>query len=307
MCPSSKTPRIVYFDDSLAGSWIDKARWGKPICDYFVRRGFEVKDSANLAAWARARLRLHDAPSTVLVFAQDIVPRQLLESSPNGLFRQYLDAGGRVIWIGDTPLWSQAIPPERTEDGKTKDREEVWGSGLHFSVLGVQPLIAEFSTRTEWDPVIGPLMKSTWYSRRPIAFTVGALWSSKSLAGLTIRPLARTWATLLPTGWNVLLVARWKHAGLRLSGFGASVGGPVGISGSVDVNERLPREMSLKPQSIAAAWQVSFNSAFPGQGFYRLWDCGSEADAPSETLLADMHTLATVPRLPISPPSSFYP
>jgi len=63
-----------------------------------------------------------------------MVPETILGplNSPNDLIRRYLDAGGRVVWIGDHPFWSKAVIR------KNKDREEIWMHGAHYGMLGVE-------------------------------------------------------------------------------------------------------------------------------------------------------------------------
>ena len=284
------THKAVYFDERLPCSWIDKQRWGTVICKHFRQANFDVKDAAALSDWVKARLHEGSSQESVIVFAQDIAPRDIVQSCPNGLLRRYLDEGGRAVWIGDTPLWTQTVAGD-----PKKDREEIWNSGLHSAILGVQPLMAELSSGFEWHPHSRISLRSRWVSMRPVAFEVSSSWKNWPVGGLVIRPLARAQTTLLPSGWNSLVIARWRQAGRRVSSIGASV---AGMGGSVSVDQRIPKELSLEPLWLACAWHVSYGRAHGAQGFYRLWDCGSEIDSPPAALLEDMLTLATTERVP---------
>lgn len=292
--------QVVFRDDQLASSWISPG-WSSKIARELAVRGFAEKNALELESWLMAQIA-GDVHESVVVFSQDLVPRSLMQSSPNGLFRRYLDAGGRVVWIGDTPLWTQALPRpwENDPDGKSKDREEVYASGLHYAMLGVQPLIAEASSKIQWSPKLRGRMKSTWISLRPIALEVSRSWrrwrkwAERQVGDLEVQPLAKADATLLPCGWNVHLLARWKQSGFRITegSLGLNLGG---AGGGVTVAETFPRELSFMTRmSLASAWRVSFNQKYPAQGFYRLWDRGSEELEPPAVLLSDILQMATV-------------
>lgn len=67
---------------------------------YLVNRGYTVLDPAKLGDFLRARVS--DRKPSVVVFATDHLPPSLAAT-----FRQYLDAGGKVVWSGTPPLlWS---------------------------------------------------------------------------------------------------------------------------------------------------------------------------------------------------------
>lgn len=291
---------VVYSDNARPSSWLHQHDWPVKIVKSLQASGYKTVDVAQLIKWVKEKVNKKTAYESCLVFSQDIVPEEVMQSSPNGLFRRYLDAGGRIVWIGDTPLWTQAILPHRKVmeangqmSERDKDREEVWMGGLHYAVLKVQPLIADSSSSLAWHPRLTSTMRSKWLSLRPIALEVGDDWSSYGLDDLVVTPLARTSVTLIPSSWNALVVARWKKSGRRIRGLGGSFGFPAtSIGAQVEFSESFPRELSLHPLTLACAWHISFNSQFPCQGFYRLWDCGSEADDPPEALLSDMLLLA---------------
>ncbi|MHA1859754.1 MAG: hypothetical protein ACTSVF_01480 [Candidatus Asgardarchaeia archaeon] len=280
------TKTVVYFDERYPSSWIDKDRWGKKIVEYMESKGFEKKDAEELKSWLKERLKGKDSYETVVVFSQDMVPETVLSSlnSPNDLIRRYLDAGGRIVWIGDHPFWSKAVLRG------DKDREEIWMYGAHYAMLGVEVLIGESSFKCEWIGEWCGRMRSRWYSHRPINIEV-----KQERLNLEIEPLAYAEVTLLPTSWNTLVISRWKRAGKKIGAFnlGANLG-TLGISGGLTLTEEFPKELSYESQKLACAWHISFNKKHRKQGFYRLWDCGTIDDEPPENLLEDIHTLATL-------------
>jgi outer membrane protein assembly factor BamB len=93
--------RVVFFDSTYR----DLAHVGAPkgIADYFVHRGYTVVDAPALGQFLRDRLADH-TPS-VLVFAMDVLPPDLATAPPGASpLRRYLEAGGKVVWVGVPPL-----------------------------------------------------------------------------------------------------------------------------------------------------------------------------------------------------------
>jgi hypothetical protein len=284
---------IVFYDESLPSSWINE-RWPTRIRDYSTKEGFEEKNALQLSTSIKEILGEGGTGTSAIVFSQDLVPRQLLRSSPIGPLRDYLDAGGRVVWVGDIPLWTQSFPKRKEQfqgQARETDREEVWQSGLHYAMLPVHPLIAESSSLCEWAPELQNKMKSRWYSLRPVNVQVGGNWNARFDGELSITPLASANVTLIPNAYNALVITRWKKSGRQISSYGVSAGA-MGIGGNLTFTEKFPKELSLQRMNLACAWRVSYNKRFPRQGFYRMWDCGDREDDPPSALLEDMLRLA---------------
>jgi eukaryotic-like serine/threonine-protein kinase len=86
--------------------------------DFFQARGYEVLVSATVGDWLTKRISDH-APS-VVVFPTDILPTAVTVPDPaNGLFRQYLDAGGKAVWVGWPPMLLNLIVDNNTLTGAT--------------------------------------------------------------------------------------------------------------------------------------------------------------------------------------------
>jgi outer membrane protein assembly factor BamB len=69
---------------------------------YFAEHGYRVLDAEALAAFLEARVA--DGDPSVVVFAMDHLPATVAATSADTtLFRRYLDAGGKVVWLGLPP------------------------------------------------------------------------------------------------------------------------------------------------------------------------------------------------------------
>jgi len=273
--------QIVYYDEYYAASWISR-EWSKKIVEYLKEKGFDKKNAMDLKDWLRSRLKEKDSHKSVVVFSQDMMPETILSglNSPNDLARRYLDDGGRIVWIGDHPFWTKSVIR------KDKDREEIWMYGTHYAMLGVEMLIAESSSPCKWVGNWAGKMKSCWYSQRPVNIEVG-----EDRMNLKIEPLAYSDVILLPSSWNALVITRWKKAGSKVGSFGL---GAFGFGGNITLTEKFPEELSFKPRKLACAWHILFNSRYPDQGFYRLWDSGTTDEEPPKNLLEDIYALASL-------------
>jgi len=103
--------RAVFFDPEttklFAGTdFPDPVAKYSAVRDFFKARGYEVLDTAALSDWLAKRIA--DRSPSVLIFANDLLPASIAGSDPaRGPFRQYLNAGGKVVWIGFPPLAHQ--------------------------------------------------------------------------------------------------------------------------------------------------------------------------------------------------------
>lgn len=75
-----------------------------------------------------------EANSKIIVFSQDVVPDTIFdETTSNTLLREYLDAEGNILWMGDIPLFYI---------GRANEKELVnaWRYGAPVYMLGILPL-----------------------------------------------------------------------------------------------------------------------------------------------------------------------
>jgi outer membrane protein assembly factor BamB len=90
--------------------------------DYLKANDYEIVNAQGLAAFLNERLGDH-APS-VVVFAIDYLPQSVApEANGPSLFRKYLDAGGKVVWVGMPPLLWTADLQTGQRDIKKIDRD----------------------------------------------------------------------------------------------------------------------------------------------------------------------------------------
>jgi len=106
--PARQIRRAVFWEPSAGFNWF---RFGidERIRDYFVQEGYEQLDARSLAEFMR------DGVATktpgVVVFAACRVPATVVDdSSDAALLRRYLNAGGKVVFLGPPPLAYQRDP-----------------------------------------------------------------------------------------------------------------------------------------------------------------------------------------------------
>jgi len=95
--------RAVFFDEELR----ERALFGRnaqddAAADYFTRLGYERLDASALTEFLGARVE--DGVPSVVVFAMDFLPETIAgDDTKDSLLRQYLDRGGKVVWMGLPP------------------------------------------------------------------------------------------------------------------------------------------------------------------------------------------------------------
>jgi hypothetical protein len=98
--------RVVYWDGNFRTWWADDAVT-IAIRDDFENAGYEILDAYQLKTFMVARIA--DGAKSVVVFCRDNAPDTIVESiSVNCTLRRYLDAGGKIVWYSDVPLWDLA-------------------------------------------------------------------------------------------------------------------------------------------------------------------------------------------------------
>ena len=98
----SRSWRAVYWDPFVGYSGMEHA---KQLRDALVAESYRHVGRVGVHDFLAARLA--DGEPSVIVFAQDNVPTSLLAAGDGGQpspLRRYLDAGGKVVWIGHTPF-----------------------------------------------------------------------------------------------------------------------------------------------------------------------------------------------------------
>jgi hypothetical protein len=132
--------RLAFFDSAYLR--ISQVATSRDLASYLGERGYVVGGVDSMVAFLERRL-VDRAPS-VVVFTIDAVPARLLEPSPAAsLFRRYLDAGGKIVWVGLPPtIW-----PVDPVKGERRALSEVqWGAPE--TLLGVSHAEASFDPRS---------------------------------------------------------------------------------------------------------------------------------------------------------------
>lgn len=154
-------PRLaVYWDDAL----MDRSALGsredhRRIRDHFRELGYEELDGTGLARFLAERVE--DGIPSMVVFAMDGVPTEVMEADSGApdrtpLFRRYLDAGGKVVWLGYSPLLLVRDPETGKVTGVDRSRptallgvdHSVW-NGDHYGVTPT-PAGRRWGLETPW-------------------------------------------------------------------------------------------------------------------------------------------------------------
>lgn len=100
--------RAVFWEASAGFNWF-RYKQDEITRDYFAGQGYEKLDAKALAQFMKDSIA-NKTPS-VVVFAAFRVPATVIDdSSEAALLRQYLNAGGKVVWLGAPPLAYQRDP-----------------------------------------------------------------------------------------------------------------------------------------------------------------------------------------------------
>jgi outer membrane protein assembly factor BamB len=100
----SHLKRAVFWDakPGVSGRWFS-AGTDEWIRDYFKGEGYQVVDAKGLEGFMKDQIG--SGARSVVVFADHRVPPEVVrEESEHALIRQYLNAGGKIVWLGPDPL-----------------------------------------------------------------------------------------------------------------------------------------------------------------------------------------------------------
>ncbi len=144
--------KAVYWDERYGGAVV--------ATDEFEQAGYKVLDADQLKTWMDGHI-VDNKPS-VVVFCQLLIPDTVMESmSPDCTLRQYLNAGGKIVWFGDVPMYWQGH-----SDGSATE----WGIDGSINVLGFN------AAGGPWDEYVEVTfteeglewgLTETWFSERP--------------------------------------------------------------------------------------------------------------------------------------------
>ncbi|MBI5596050.1 MAG: hypothetical protein HY928_08175, partial [Elusimicrobia bacterium] len=123
---------VAYYDPDYPSGWVHSPEL---IAGHMAQRhGFVVLDARRLGAWMRAVVAAGTAPTTVCVLTMGIAPDTIAERLwMSTTARRYLDAGGRLVWIGDVPFYYQ---------GRRGGAKKEWGDAGQQKILGLSHIWA---------------------------------------------------------------------------------------------------------------------------------------------------------------------
>ncbi|HEX3468983.1 MAG TPA: PQQ-binding-like beta-propeller repeat protein [Candidatus Elarobacter sp.] len=180
---ASALERAVYFDDAHRKS--SHLRSSEAVRDFLAKRGYAVLDDAQLSAFLRDRIA--DRKRSVIVFAIDDVPASAVGDVPaRGLFRRYLDAGGKVVWPGVPPLMMPPDPKTGMGDLLHIGRDASGALlGVSFAQANFDPLDATpTAAGVAWG--LGGTMYAAW-DADPATVTTVLAEDEQHLAGAWVR------------------------------------------------------------------------------------------------------------------------
>jgi hypothetical protein len=95
--------RVAYWDSRYRTNWAHEPT-SVAMRDTLSAAGYTVVDADELKAWMDARIA--DGALSVVVLCRDNAPDTVVESyDASCTLRRYLDAGGKVVYYADIPLW----------------------------------------------------------------------------------------------------------------------------------------------------------------------------------------------------------
>ena len=154
--------RAAYWDGRYPQAW---GGGGEGMRDALEAAGYTILDADELKTWMDAHIA--DKALSVVVFCKDVVPDTVAESmSDTCTLRKYLDAGGKVVWYSDWPIYYQ---------GSSDGSMATWGGAGASSVLGFNASSGPNDTNDEvvfTDEGIAWGLTQTWQSRRPTSVTI---------------------------------------------------------------------------------------------------------------------------------------
>ncbi len=126
---------VVYFDPSYDSHWIQDAAG---VAEFFTRRGLPAKTAEESVTWLKDRSTGDLGIGTSIIFIMGTVPTSIVYPPfADCLLAQYLRAGGRVVWLGNVPMYvaqgekgpliSYATIPSEQMLGLTTDRQSFYG------------------------------------------------------------------------------------------------------------------------------------------------------------------------------------
>jgi hypothetical protein len=280
--PSKK---IVYYDENYPCCWIDHKK-ASEIANFLRQKDFEILSADDLGVWMK-KVIVEETNNTVVVFSLDIAPDTVLDDpSSNALVKQFLDTGGRIIWIADVPFFRRGRKGSKSVSEMPDEDQNFWRTGAPASILGINPVSStpiEAVKMTVNGSEMG--LRATWSGLRPIAVDRERIW--KRLFAMSIpkdrriKVLAKS-RSLVAYPW-IRSEKKWRFGIHRVE---------VSVTPKIEIAPtEAAQELQVYWETYANAWHKNFDNKFPLSGFIRIWDYSPRILTP--TMLEDLHSIAT--------------
>jgi len=149
--------RAVYWDSRYPSAW---AGGGEAIRDTLEYVGYEILNADELKGWMNAHIS--DGMPSVVVFCKDIAPDTVVESmSSTCTLRRYLNAGGKIVWYADIPMYYQ---------GHADGTRTNYGIDGSIEILGFNAASGQWDSQDEVDFTANGIewgLTGKWRSERP--------------------------------------------------------------------------------------------------------------------------------------------
>lgn len=232
--------------------------------------------------------------------------------SPSIILRSYLDAGGRIVWMGNIPFWLQGKDKRRIKEG-----EQSWVEWRFYGIFSILGLNAEFNYSPQDRVAItdeGETWKlrkeNRWYGTRPIregkeSVKVLAESSANKFALPELLeveekkpPLINYFSkffSLLDTLSSIIKFVLMIIAALSSLIYLTVQSELIWLINAIVIGSifcySLIRTRTIKLKKYANAWIKNFNPSFPDSGFVRIWDC--QLYDVTKSMLEDLFAVAT--------------
>lgn len=273
------THMYIYYDSARSTSWVSMGVAQK-VTDFFTARGFTAVKANDLKKIMVKSVVDKTAPETVVVMSQDVVPdkvalkairadtdnnnnlkTKIIKNDPTNdkdipyfcIIRQFMNAGGRVVWYGDIPFYYY------DKNGTRKK----WGEAGSERILGI----------------------AAWTDHSNSQNTVSITNFGNSNNGGYQWGLSYKWKSVRPTYQKYIDDYKTKEDFDSLddplnSGFS-----------SVLAYESPPSSNYPNSHNYAAAYFKNFDVSHPGSGFVRIFD--RHFSSISIHILQDIYRVAT--------------
>jgi hypothetical protein len=155
--------RAVYYDRRYPGSWISGGQ-SLAARSVFSARGYTSLNADELKTWMQERIT--DGVPSVVVFLHDMPPDTIVETvTPDATMRRYLEAGGRVVWSGDVPLYYVGLKTGKNQRLQARGSRQVLGLNCDWTPYGEAEGLE--CSLTDLGGVWG--LKNTFTSYRPVS------------------------------------------------------------------------------------------------------------------------------------------